>query len=92
MPDHDRLSSLVLKHWSLYRPSMLDQLRREGRLEATLEQTAQQMSDLLYELVSVKQMQYHQAWEIAIRQVLPPEEPSSTSNPNPNPGPRATSA
>jgi hypothetical protein len=51
MPDRDRLSSLILKHWSLYHPSMLAQLERENRLEQVLEETAQQFSDLLYNLV-----------------------------------------
>ncbi len=83
MPDHDRLSNLVLNHWSLYRPSMLAQLRRENRLEEALEETANQFADLLYELVSVKKMEHHQAWEIAISEILPPEESSSTSRNRP---------
>ena len=79
MSDHDRLSNLVLSHWSLYRPSMLDQLRQQSQLEQALEETAQRMTDLLYDLVSVRKMEYHQAWEIAIHEILLPEESSSTS-------------
>jgi hypothetical protein len=79
MSEHDRLSSLILEHWSRYHPSMLTWLRERNLLESALEDTAQQMSDLLYELVSVQKMQYHQAWEIAVQQFLLPEESSSTS-------------
>jgi hypothetical protein len=80
MSDHDALSSLILEHWSRYHPRMLAELRRQDRLQQTLEETAQQFSGLLYELVSVQKMEYHQAWELAINQFLLPEESSSTSN------------
>jgi hypothetical protein len=88
MPDRDRLSNLVLTHWSRYHPSMLARLKREGRLERELEKTAQQFADLLYELTSVKKMEYTQAWELAVNQFLLPEESSST---NPKTNPPATS-
>ena len=78
MPDHDRLSSLILEHWSRCHPQMLASLRRDNLLETALEQTAERFSDLLYELVSVRKMEYHQAWELAIREILSPEESSST--------------
>jgi len=74
MSDHDRLSSLILAHWSRRHPSMLAQLRQHNRLEQTLEETAERFADLLYDLVSVKKMEHHQAWEIAIREFLLPEE------------------
>jgi hypothetical protein len=80
MSDHDRHSSLILTHWSRYHPKMLAQLRQENRLQQTLEETAQRFADILYDLVSVKKMQYHQSWEIAIDQILLPEESSSTSS------------
>jgi len=79
MRNHDRLSSLILGHWSRYHPSMLARLKREGHLERELEKTAQQFADLLYELISVKKMAYHQAWEMAVDQFLTPEEPSPTN-------------
>ena len=37
MKDHDRLSSLILEHWSRYHPKMLAELRRHNRLQQTLE-------------------------------------------------------
>jgi hypothetical protein len=78
MPDHDRLSSLILEHWSRHHPKMLAELRQQNRLQQTLEETAERFSHLLYDLVSVKKLEYHQAWEIAIREILLPEESSST--------------
>jgi hypothetical protein len=79
----DRLSSLILDHWERYHPSMLVQLKRENRLEKVLEETAEQFTDLLYQLVSVEKMEYHQAWEIAVDQFLLPEESSSKSRSSP---------
>jgi hypothetical protein len=80
MPDHDRLSNLVLKHWSLYHPSMLAQLSRENRLQEELEKTTERFAELLYDLVSVKKIEHHQAWELAIDEILRPEESFSTSS------------
>ena len=82
MSGHDRLSSLILEHWSRYHPSMLAQLSRENRLERTLEETAQNFADLLYDLVSVKKIEYHQAWELAVQEFLLAEESSSTNPSN----------
>jgi hypothetical protein len=47
MRDHDRLSNLVLNHWCLYSPSMLEELRQQNRLDESLEETAQQFADLM---------------------------------------------
>jgi hypothetical protein len=74
MPGHDRLSSLILEHWSRYHPRMLAELRQQNQLQQTLEETAERFADLLYDLVSVKKMEHHQAWEIAIQEILLPEE------------------
>jgi hypothetical protein len=79
MPDQDRLISLILEHWSRYHPKMVERLRRNDLLETALDETAENFSCLLYELVSVKKMEYHQAWELAIRETLQPEESSSTT-------------
>jgi hypothetical protein len=74
MEDHDRLSSLILEHWSRYHPKMLAELRRQYLLQRTLNETAERFADLLYDLVSVKKMEYVQAWDIAIQEILLPEE------------------
>ena len=80
MPDHDRLSSLILEHWSRYHPSMLARMQQENQLEQTLMETSERFTDILYDLVSVKKMEYHQAWEIATQEILLPEESCSTSS------------
>jgi len=79
MAEHDRLSSLILTHWSRCQPKMLAQLRRQHRLETALQETADRMTDFLYELVSVKKMEHHQAWEMMLNEFLLPEESSSTT-------------
>ncbi len=66
MAEHDRLSSLLLEHWSRYHPSMLARLKQQKRLQEELEKTAEQFADLIYELVSVQK-------------ILLPEESSSMS-------------
>jgi hypothetical protein len=78
MDGQDRLSSLILEHWSRYHPKMLAELRRQNRLEKELAETAERFADLLYDLVSVKKMEHHQAWELAVNQFLLPEESPST--------------
>jgi hypothetical protein len=92
MNNRDTLRNLILTHWQQYQPTMLAQFQRENRLEAELEATAQQFSDLMYELVAVKQMEYQSAWEIAIEHFLLPEEESSEAFQSQNESPPATSA
>ena len=82
MRNHDRLSSLILEHWSRYHPSMLAQFQREERLEKELEKTAQQFADHLCDLISVHKMAYHQAWELTVDRFLLPE-PSKSKTPHP---------
>jgi hypothetical protein len=74
MEDQDALSSLILEHWSRYQPRMLAELRQSNQLQQTLKETAERFADLLYDLVSVKKMQHHQAWELATAEILLPEE------------------
>ena len=88
MPDHDRLSSLILEHWTRYHPSMLVQLQMERRLAQELERTAEMFAEMMYQLVSVQGMEYSQAWELAIQEFLLPAESSST---NPTKSPPETS-
>ncbi|MBV9506237.1 MAG: hypothetical protein JO323_14650 [Acidobacteriia bacterium] len=90
MPDRDLLSSLILEHWSRYHPSMLAQLKEQNLLEEVLQETADQFADLLYQAVSVRKMEHHQAWELAVSEFLLPEEPLST-NPNALPPETSTS-
>ena len=71
---NDLLSSLILTHWRNYQPTMLAQFKKENRLEAELEATANQFSDLIHQLVVIEKMSYPAAWEIAVEQFLLPEE------------------
>jgi hypothetical protein len=62
---------------------MVDWLRQENLLDSTLNETAERMSDRLYDLISVRKLDHHLAWELAIQEFLRPEESSSTSSPRP---------
>jgi hypothetical protein len=66
MPDHDRLSSLILEHWSRYQPTMLQQFQSEGTLEKELEAMVERFADRLFLLISVERMEYTQAWETTV--------------------------
>ncbi len=75
----DRLTSLLLKHWTEADPSKVSQLRQQHRLQEELKAKAEAFTDRMYELVSVNKMDYMEAWEMAVDQFLIPEaDPSST--------------
>jgi hypothetical protein len=59
------LFELILKHWREHCPQMVLDLEKENRLEQAVFETQERTGDLLYELVSVKKMDYHAAWELA---------------------------
>jgi hypothetical protein len=82
--------NLLLTHWQTYRPTMYQELVQTGTLEAMLDAAAVQFDDLLYNLVIVHQMEYAAAWEIAVEQLLLPEEASDATSRN-QPDPPATS-
>ena len=69
-----QLRSLLLTHWKTYHPTMYEELVRENKLEAHLHAIAAQWCDLMYDLVTVKGMDYAAAREIAVNQFLLPEE------------------
>lgn len=92
---YDNISHIILSHWRKYRPKMVAQLQKENRLEAELEATAQQATDLHYHLTVVQKMGYSEAREIVVEQFLLPEEPEeeeSSSTSQNLPDPPATSA
>jgi hypothetical protein len=80
MSDTTRLTNLILDHWNANRPMMVAQLKRTGQLEATLEAAESRAADLLYEFLSVRKMQYQDAWQLAMRECLLPQEPSSMTS------------
>ena len=70
--DNSSLSRMILRHWQQHRPQMVEELSSRNQLDQTLDETATRTADLLYELVSVKKMQYHAAWEIAMQEWVCP--------------------
>ena len=80
MDDMNRLGDLILKHWRSHRPGLIEELERTNQLQPVLRQAQEQTGDLLYNLTVVQKMEYHAAWELAMREwaFLPgnPERPS----------------
>jgi hypothetical protein len=68
--EQTRLTSLILSHWRTYRPTMVAEMEREGKLAAA-EET---VTDILFEMISVHKMDYLRAWEEAMSMTLLPEE------------------
>jgi len=75
MDEKHRLADMILSHWCLYQPRMVEELRQKNQLEQAIRQAEERTADLLYELLSVRKMQYQEAWEQATREwVLPSTE------------------
>jgi hypothetical protein len=75
MDEQTRLRDMILSHWCLHRPQMVEDLRNSNRLEQAISEAEERTADLLYELLSVRKMQYQEAWEQATREwALPPTE------------------
>jgi len=75
-----QLRNLLLTHWQTYHPTMYQELVQTNTLEAHLNAIAEQWCDLMYDLVTVKGMDYAAAREIAVNQFLLPEEGSDPMN------------
>ncbi|MGB8412326.1 MAG: hypothetical protein WCE23_05820 [Candidatus Binatus sp.] len=71
MHDSNRLGQMSLKHWQTHHPKMLAELRSNHQLEPTLHETQERAGDLLYELISVRKMDYQAAWETEPREWAP---------------------
>jgi hypothetical protein len=75
MDEKNRLHAMILKHWQAHRPRMVEELRRSNQLEQAISEADARTADLLYELLSVRKMQYQDAWEQATREwAFPPTE------------------
>ena len=61
-----QLRNLLLTHWKTYHPTMYRELVQANMLEAHLNAIAEQWCDLMYDLVTVKGMDYAAAREIAV--------------------------
>jgi hypothetical protein len=71
MHDWNLLGQMILKHWQTHHPKMLAELQSNHQLEQTLHETEERAGDLLYELVSVRKMDYPAAWETVTRESAP---------------------
>jgi hypothetical protein len=72
------LGEVILKHWQEHCPQMVRDLEKENRLEQAVFEAQTRTGDLLYELVSVKKMDYQAAWELAMQEwALPRSEKES---------------
>jgi hypothetical protein len=88
MHETTRLYQLILRHWQTHRPVMVEELERSNLLMHSVREAEIRAADLLHEFLSVRRMQYSQAWELAMQECLPPEE---TSSPAMSPDAAATS-
>src|ERR1039458_7352819 len=82
------LGDKILKHWQEHCPQMVRDLERKGRLDEAVLEAQETTGDLLYELVSVKKMNYPAAWELATQEWALPEsgnEEETTSGDHPPP-------
>jgi len=90
LDDRNRLGQMILSHWLVHRPAMVEELRKNNQLEQAIHETQERTGDLLYELLSVQKMDYHAAWEMATREwaFLPTEDrPLQPSSVNSSPSP-----
>jgi hypothetical protein len=92
MNERTALGEAILKHWRENCPQMVRDLENENRLEQAVFAAQEKTGDLLYELVSVKKMNYQAAWELAAQEWalpqgvdLPPETSLPTSSRNRRP-------
>ena len=72
----------ILKHWREHCPQMVRDLEKQNRLDQAVFETQERTGDLLYELVSVKKMDYQAAWELAMQEwAVPRNEKESEDLP-----------
>jgi hypothetical protein len=85
MHEKTRLSQMILRHWQEHCPRMVEELRAHNHLENAVRQAEERTADLLHELLSVRNLPYQEAWEMATREwaFLPTEDPRpSSAQPN----------
>ena len=82
MKERTALGETILKHWREHCPQMVRDLEQKNRLDQAVFETQERTGDLLYELVSVKKMDYQAAWELAAQEwALPAEESPTAGHP-----------
>jgi|SRR5579863_3135163 len=67
------LGEMILRHWREHCPQMVRDLEQKNRLDQALFAAQETTGDLLYELVSVKKMNYPAAWELATQEWALPQ-------------------
>jgi hypothetical protein len=87
----NRLANMILLHWRAHRPQMVAELERSNQLSQAVQEAQERAADLLYEFLSVRKMQFNQAWELAMRECLLPEDSPSSLTPSPSKSRPATS-
>ena len=81
MYERNRLGQMIFEHWQKHMPQMVEDMQRANQLDQTIYEAQETTGDLLYELVSVRKMDYQAAWEIAMGEwtLLPsPVRPQSS--------------
>ena len=92
MKERTALGEAIFKHWREHCPQMVRDLEKENRLDQAVFETQERTGDLLYELVSVKKMDYQAAWELAREEwALPQSEKESADLPPATNPPSGTS-
>src|ERR1700690_3615797 len=66
MKERTALGEAILKHWRENCPQMVGDLEKQNRLQQAVFEAQEKTGDLLYELVSVRKMDYQAAWELAM--------------------------
>jgi hypothetical protein len=75
MEEKNRLRAMILAHWRAHRPQLVEELRQSHQLEEAISEAEARTADLLYELLSVRKLDYQEAWEQATREwAFPPTE------------------
>ena len=90
MTERTALGEKILNHWRDHCPQMVRELEKRQALEQAVLEAQTRTGDLLYELVSVKKMDYQAAWELAMEEWALPEQKARTSGSRPPQRPKST--
>jgi hypothetical protein len=91
MPSSSRFSDMILQHWKQHQPELVLQLEKANQLSDAIATAECRAIDLLYHYLSVDNLQYQTAWDLAMQECLLPGEATLSSKKNPNELPPATS-
>jgi hypothetical protein len=83
MKERTALGEAILKHWRENCPQMVADLEKQNRLEQAVFEAQEKTGDLLYELVSVRKMDYQAAWELAVQEWALPQSEDLPPPPSP---------